>query len=89
MSENVWKSLFENWAPSVPRRGLCLTKQGESIMFVAYLLSPGIVLLERDKPDSSGGRKVMVSYDDIACVKIIDPLELARFQAMGFAPPPS
>lgn len=84
---NVWKTLFENWAPSVPRRGIVVTLYGENIAFVGYMLSEGVVLLDRDKPDTVGGRKVMLAYDQIACVKIVDPLELVRFQAMGFAPP--
>ena len=46
-----------------------------------------VMLLERDKPDSMGGRKVMVAYDAISAVKITDVIELPRFQAMGFQPP--
>lgn len=85
--ENVWRNLFETWPPSIPRRGLVVTKYGENIPFVKYLLSPGVVLLEREKPDTVGGRKVLLAYDQIACVKITDPLDLVQFQAMGFAPP--
>ena len=29
----------------------------------------------------------MVGYDGILAVKITSPMELARFQAMGFQPP--
>lgn len=85
--DNVWRQLFENWPPSIPRKGLVVTKFGENISFIKYMLSPGVVLLEREKPDTVGGRKVLLAYADIACVKIIDPLDLVLFQAMGFAPP--
>jgi hypothetical protein len=82
-----WRSLFENWPSSVPRRGLLITTFNESIPFVNYLLSGGIVLLDRDKPDAMGARKVMVAYDNIAAIKITDVIELANFQALGFQPP--
>lgn len=82
-----WRTLFESWPESVPRRGMLITSFGESIPFVGYLLSGGIVLLERDKPDSLGARKVMIAYDNIASIKITDVIDLARFQALGFQPP--
>ena len=87
--ENVWKDLFENWPPSLPPKGLVVTKGGENVPFVMFLLRPGIVLLQRDKPDTAGGRQVMLAYDQIAAVKITEPTDLVRFQAFGFAPPPS
>lgn len=82
-----WRMLFENWPGSVPRRGLVITTHGESIPFVNYLISGGIVLLERDKPDTMGARKVMLAYDAISAIKITDVVELANFQALGFQPP--
>lgn len=82
-----WRMLFENWPASLPRRGLVITTFGESIPFVGYLISPGIVLLERDKPDTLGARKVLIAYDNVATVKITDVIELERFHDMGFQPP--
>lgn len=81
--------LFESWPASLPRRGLVITTFGESIPFVGYLLSAGIVLLDRDKPDTLGARKVLLAFDNIASVKITDVIELDRFEAMGFQPPAS
>jgi hypothetical protein len=82
-----WRMLFEGWPASIPRRGLLITTFGEAIPFVGYLLSPGIVLLERDKPDSLGARKVFVAFDAISALKITDVVDLARFQELGFQPP--
>lgn len=82
-----WRSLFENWPASVPRRGLLITSFQETIPFVSYMFAGGILLLERDKPDSVGGRKVMVAYDAISAVKITDVIDMARFQVLGFHPP--
>jgi hypothetical protein len=84
---DAWRMLFENWPESVPRTGLLVTAFQEQIPFAGFLVSPGILLLDRDKPDSTGARKVMVSYGAIAAVKITSTLELARFQVMGFQAP--
>jgi len=81
---DAWKSLFENWPEAVSRQGMVVTSSNESIPFIDFLVSPGILLLERDKPDSNGTRKVMVSYEAISAVKLTSTQELARFQVMGF-----
>jgi hypothetical protein len=82
-----WRAIFENWPASVPRRGLLITTFNESIPFIGYLVSPGILLLERDRPDTVGARKVMVAYDAIAAVKITDVVDLDTFRALGFPAP--
>ncbi|MCA9116908.1 MAG: hypothetical protein KDA79_17635 [Planctomycetaceae bacterium] len=82
-----WRALFENWPEAVERKGLLVTRYQETIPFVGFLISAGLVLLERDKPDTVGARKVMLSYDQIAAVKLTSPMELARFQVMGFQAP--
>lgn len=83
----AWRSLFENWPETIPRKGLLVTNFDEQIPFVGYLISGGMVIVERDKPDTFGTRKVIVSYEAINAVKITDPMELARFQVMGFQAP--
>ena len=83
-STESWRSLFENWPDTIPRRGLVVTTFQEAIPFTGFLISGGILLLERDKPDSIGARKVMLAYEAISAVKITDVIELARFQVMGF-----
>jgi hypothetical protein len=83
----AWRSLFENWPESIPRQGLVVTNFDEQIPFSDFLVSGGILLVERDKPDSYGSRKVMIGYPAIQAVKSPSTLELARFQVMGFQPP--
>jgi hypothetical protein len=68
---------------------LLITTFNESVAFVNYMMSGGILLLERDRPDTVGARKVMVAYDAIAAVKITDVVDLAKFQELGFQPPMS
>ena len=83
----TWRALFENWPESVPRDGLLVTNFQEQIPFVNFMISGGILLVERDKPDSYGARKVMIAYDAITAIKFTNTLELARFQVMGFQAP--
>ena len=83
----AWKSLFESWPQTIPRQGMLVTSYNETIPFSNFLISGGILLVERDNPDSHGARKVMVAYSAISAVKIASPMELARFQVLGFQAP--
>ncbi|KAA0137375.1 hypothetical protein [Gimesia chilikensis] len=85
-SAEGWRSILENWPEVIPKRGIIVTNYQESIPFQNFLLSTGVVLLERDKPDSLGARKVMLSYEAISAIKLTDTMELARYQVMGFQP---
>ena len=82
-----WRTLFENWPESIPREGLLVTTFQETIPFTNFLISADILLVERDKPDVLGARKVMVAYHAISAVKLTSPQELARYQVMGFQAP--
>lgn len=82
-----WRMLFENWPEAIPRQGIVVTALQESIPFVNFMVSGGIVLLERDKPDSVGARKVMLTYQAISAVKLPTTMELKAFQVMGFQAP--
>lgn len=82
-----WRTLFESWPETIPREGILVTSFQEQIAFINFLISEGILIVERDRPDSQGARKVMVPYDVISAVKITNPMELARFQVMGFQAP--
>jgi hypothetical protein len=86
-STEVWKSLFESWPESIPREGLLVTTFNEHVPFNGFLVSGGVLLVERDKPDTYGSRKVMIAYSAILAVKITSVIELGRFQVMGFQPP--
>jgi len=85
-SAEGWRSILENWPEVIPKKGIVVTTYQESIPFQNFLLSSGVVLFERDKPDSLGARKVMISYEAICAIKLTDAMELARYQVMGFQP---
>lgn len=82
-----WRALFESWPTSLAREGLLITTFQESIPFNGFLMTSGLVLLNRDKPDAQGGRKVFVAYEAISAIKITAPVELERFQELGFREP--
>ena len=82
-----WRALFENWPENIAREGLLVTTFNETIPFVKFMISGGLLLIERDRPDSSDARKVIVPYDAISAIKLTTTAELSQFQAMGFQPP--
>lgn len=81
-----WQSLFENWPDVIPRKGSVVTKQGEAVPFVDFLVSFGLLLIERDGPDANGTRKIIIAYDAISMVKLSSAAEMSLFQSMGFQP---
>ena len=82
-----WRALFERWPKHIPRKGILITVLNESIPFCNFMVSPGLVIVERERPDSLGARKVIVVYEQVAAVKIVDPIDLVQFQGWGFRPP--
>jgi hypothetical protein len=48
------------------------------------MISGDLILIERKTPDAQGSRRVIMSFDLIVAVKILDAIEMARFTAMGF-----
>ena len=76
--------ILTEWPVSIERKGIVLTSFGENVPFVDYMLSGQLVLLDRGVPDTSGARRVILSVDTIVGIKITDPIEMARFTAMGF-----
>ena len=81
---DAWQAMFENWPAELPRKGILVTTFGESIPFVSFLIANGLVMVERDRPDTSGARKIMVSYDFITAVKLESALDMASYLTMGF-----
>ena len=82
----AWRAMFESWPDAIPREGMVVTSFGEAIPFQAFMISGGLLLLERDKPDQFGTRKVIVSYDQICAIRLPTPMDLSGFQVMGFQP---
>ena len=81
----AWHKLFADWPASIPREGMAVTVT-DTIPFINFMASEGLVLLERDRPDALGARKVMVPYGSIIVVKLTSPAELGTYCALGFQP---
>ena len=79
-----WKSLFENWPNAIPQQGMVVTVSGEGIPFISFMISGGLLLLERDKPDQYGTRKVILPWTQLAALRLSTTEDMARFQSMGF-----
>jgi hypothetical protein len=84
---DTWRNLFQHWPGSLPKQGLLVTNFGEQIPFTNFLVSGTAVLVERDKPDTIGARKVVLDYGAISAVKLTDPADIARYQVLGFQSP--
>lgn len=84
---DTWRNVFQHWPGSLAKEGLLVTNFGEQIQFVNFLVSGTAILLERDKPDTVGARKVVVDYGAISALKLNDPSDIARYQVLGFQPP--
>ena len=66
------------------RKGILLTTFQETITFIDFRVSNGVLLLDRDRPDSHGARKVLLSMGSIAALKFADPGDLSSYEQMGF-----
>lgn len=84
---DAWQSFFENWPASLPPQGIIVTTLGETIPFLRFMISSGVIALERDRPDTIGARKVVVACSAIAAVKMTDTGDFGRFTQMGFSEP--
>ena len=84
-----WRNCFRQWPSDLERRGVLVTSYGEQIVFDAFATSDDMLLLERKAPDTVGARTVILSYQNIQALKIVDVTKAKTFQSMGFTAPPS
>jgi hypothetical protein len=83
-----WRNCFRQWHTELERRGVLVTSFDEQIPFNSFATSDELLLLERQAPDTMGGRIVLISYQQIRAVKIVDVVKLKSFQSLGFDIPP-
>lgn len=84
MNTPNWKSLFVAWPSEQPRRGVLVTTFGEQIPFTGYLTGEEFLFVERQAPDSMGGRALLLPYQNIAAVKFTDVVKEKGIQGLGF-----
>jgi hypothetical protein len=83
-NDDEFRTIFEQWPMDLPRQGIITTAQ-DSFGFSDFLLSRGMLLVERDRPDAIGSRKVFLPYRAIVSLKLTDPGPLDRYQSLGFS----
>ena len=86
---DVWRECFHRWPAELDRRGVVVTTFDEQIPFESFLISNDMVLLERRAPDTVGARMVLVGFQFIQAVKIVDVVKSKAFHGMGFEPAPA
>lgn len=84
-ADRAWKELFERWPAEVPRRGVLVTSYGEQVLFDGFMTSEAFLLINRNAPDTMGARKLIVPFENIVTVKIVDVVKAKSFAQMGFA----
>jgi hypothetical protein len=83
----VWKDYFARWPAEVSRSGVIVTNFDEQIPFDGFATSEHMLLVDRRNPDTMGARKILLTYDAIAAVKIIDVVKMKAFASFGFQEP--
>lgn len=79
-----WKPLFTNWPAAVPRRGIVTNTLNEPMPFKGFMIRGDVLLLERTNPDAMGGRFILLNFNGIDSLKLIDPIKEADMTAAGF-----
>ncbi len=85
----VWRKCFTQWPADVPRRGVVVTSFGDQIPFESFAASDDLLLIERRAPDTVGARTVIIAYQYIQAIKVVDVIKMKAFQSLGFTLPES
>jgi hypothetical protein len=80
----AWRDCFARWPDELAKRGVIVTKFDEQIMFSNFLFSDNLLLIERQTPDTLGARQVILSYEAISALKIVDVVKLKALARLGF-----
>lgn len=86
-ASEMWRQCFAHWPAEVERRGVLVTSFNEQIPFDSFATSDVMLLIERRTPDTLGARQVIVPYQNIQAVKIVDVVKMKVFHSMGFVVP--
>lgn len=84
-TRDAWKEYFRQWPKDVPQRGVVVTSFGEQIPFEGFATSETFVVLERKTPDTTGARKVILPFEQVAGLKLTDVIRMKALEPLGFA----
>ncbi|HUY33942.1 MAG TPA: hypothetical protein VMV69_14440 [Pirellulales bacterium] len=79
-----WRQCFQKWPKDVPPRGVLVTNYDEQIPFEGFMAGDTMLLVERKTPDTAGARKVLLPYDHVLAVKLVDVVRGKSFEELGF-----
>ena len=79
-----WQAFFAKWPEKLPKRGVLVSTLNEATPFKSFLVREDMLLLERTNPDPAGARYILMRFDAIHLVKLIDPLKEEVFASAGF-----
>ena len=83
-ANEIWQDVFRAWPEGVQRRGVVVNTLNESIPFKGFMTKGDTLLLERTNPDPLGTRYIVLAFDTIAVVKLIDPIKADVFKKAGY-----
>ena len=83
-ANETWRDVFTNWPAALAKRGVLVSTLNEQIPFKSFLLKGDTILLERTNPDAIGARYVVIGFDAIHMLKLIDPLKESVLNAAGY-----
>jgi hypothetical protein len=81
----IWRELFSKWPAAIPKRGVLVSTLNEATPFKSFFVKGELLLLERTNPDPLGARFLLLGYDAVHMVKLIDPIKEDVFTAAGFS----
>jgi hypothetical protein len=84
MKHSGWKQIFVEWPHEMPQRGVLVTTFQEQIPFSGFLTGEELLFVERQTPDVTGGRAVILPYENVAAVKLVDVVKPKALRTMGF-----
>jgi hypothetical protein len=82
----IWRAFFGRWPAEAPRRGIIITLWNEQIPFHGFLLGADFLCLERQTPDSLGGRTIVLPLAQVAGLKFTDVVKPKTLEVLGFEP---
>ncbi len=83
--KHYWADFFENWPKKMPHRGVVVTSFGDQILFAGFLIGADLLIIERHAPDTVGARQVILPYENIQAVKIVEVAQKNLWSDLGFS----
>ncbi|MDA7978105.1 MAG: hypothetical protein MPJ50_04965 [Pirellulales bacterium] len=85
--QNCWKRFLHDWPQGLQRQGVLMASWDEQIPFSSFLTTTDLVMFERRNPDTNGARRVLIGFDEIKAIKIVEVVRDEPFREAGFQGP--